>query len=466
MHATLPAQAVSPQDAAPPRTAAAGMPTVAEQWAAFLHDTRFEDLPADIVARAKSRLLDALATAVAARDLPVPAVARRFVQANRGPATVIGHADTLPTVDAAFVNATLVNGCTHDDFLAKSHPGAVAIPAAMALGEAHGVGGAELLTAIVLGYDIVARAYLGSPGMLPAFRGTGVAGAIGAAAAAGRMLALDRARMVNALGCAAMFASGFGEGFRSGTMDVKLNVGWAARTGVSAAELAAAGATASPLAFEGESGYFRAFGRTAEHAAEATRDLGKRFLIEDVVYKERPVCIFVQTPVHLALTLKARHGFDAARIERVTIRAPWLTLTNPGYTNVAPYQTPLKARISVRFTVAAALLGRPVDEYAYYDNTADADVLALSDRIELLDPAPGQDGRVDLEVVCAGASHAISGLEMDSLTPTTDKIIAKFRRLTAPTMPAGRSEALLDMVLALQDVPDIGALTALLRPAQ
>jgi 2-methylcitrate dehydratase PrpD len=459
MQATLPVQAGLPEAVTASPAAEA---TVAEQWAAFIHGTDFRDLPADTVARAKSRLLDALATALAARDLPVPAVARRFVQANRGPASVIGHAERLPAVDAAFVNATLVNGCTHDDFLAKSHPGAVAIPAALALGEARDADGASLLTAIVLGYDVVARAYLGSPGMLPAFRGSGVAGAIGAAAAAGKMLALDRRQLVNALGCSAMFASGFGEGFRSGTMDVKLNVGWASRTGVSAAELAAAGATASPLAFEGESGYFRAFGRTAEHAAEATRGLGKPFLIDDVVYKERPVCVFVQTPVHLALTLKARHDLDASRIERVTIRAPWPTLTNPGYTNVAPYQTPLKARISVRFTVAAALLGRPVDEYAYYENTTDAQVLAMSDKIELLDPAGDQDGRVDVEVVCGGVSYAVSGLEMDSLTPTTEKIIAKFKRLTAH-LPAGRSDEVLRMVLTLEDVPRLGALTALLR---
>lgn len=455
MHATLPAQAGSSEIASA---------SVAEQWAAFIHDTDLRDLPADTVARAKSRLLDSLATALAARDLPVPAVARRFVRANSGPASVIGHAERLPTVDAAFVNATLVNGCTHDDFIAKSHPGAVCIPAALALGEAHGASGASLLASIVLGYDIVARAYLGAPGMLPAFRATGVAGAIGAAAAAGKMLALDRRQLVNALGCAAMFASGFGEGFRSGTMDVKLNVGWASRTGVSAAELAAAGATASPLAFEGESGYFRAFGRSADAAPEAVRGLGRPFLIKDVVYKERPVCIFVQTPVHLALTLKARHGLDPSRIERVTLRAPELTLTNPGYTNVAPYQTPLKARISARFTVAAALLGRPVDEYGYYDNITDAEVLALSDRIDLLDPAADQAGRVDLDVVCAGVSYAASGLEMDSLTPTTEKIVAKFKRLTAH-LPSNRSEELLRLVLALEDLRDIGELMALLRSA-
>jgi 2-methylcitrate dehydratase PrpD len=462
MHRTNTAQGSSVNPGPNPETLGAPAKTVSQAWAAFIHDTHFRTLPEPVVAQAKSRLLDALATAIAARDLPVPGVARRYAQANRGPASVIGHDDRLPPMDAAFVNATLVNGCTHDDFLAKSHPGAVAIPAALALGEAHDGSGAALLAAIVLGYDIVARAYLGAPGMLPAFRATGVAGAIGAAAAAGKMLALNPPQLVSALGCAAMFASGFGEGFRSGTMDVKLNVGWAARTGVSAAELAAAGATASPRAFEGESGYFHAFGRSAGHAAQATHDLGKRFLIEDVVYKERPVCIFVQTPVHLALELKARHGLDPARIERVAIRAPLPTLTNPGYKNVAPYRSPLQARISVRFTVAAALLGRPVDEYAYYENIADAEVLALSDRIDLLEPAADQGGRVDIEVVCANVSYTISGLEMDSLTPTPEKIVAKFRRLSAH-LPAGRVEEILHVVLALEDVPHIGALTALLR---
>lgn len=444
--------------------AAGSQGTVAQQLAAFIHRTNFSDLPPETVAQAKSRLLDALATAVAARDLPVPAVARRFVQGSRGPATVIGHNERVPAVDAAFVNATLVNGCTHDDFLEKSHPGAVVVPAAIAVAEERGGGGQALLASIVTGYDIVARAYLGGPGMLPKFRGSGVAGAIGAAAAAGKMLGLGVNELANALGCSTMFASGFGEGFRSGTMDVKLNVGWACRSGVSAALLAKAGATASPLAFEGESGFFRAFAGTAERAQEAVRDLGKRFLIDDVVYKERPVCIFVQTPVHLALALQQQHGFDPARIERVAIRAPLATLTNPGYTNVAPHQTPLKARISARFTVAAALLGRPVDAYSYYENTADAEVLALSDRIELLDPAGDQGGRVDVEVLCGGATYSMSGLEMDSLTPSMDKITNKYKRLTAH-MPQGRADQLLQTVLHLEDVRDVCDLTALLRGA-
>src|SRR5690606_33993489 len=110
------------------------------------------------------------------------------------------------------------------------------------------------------------------------------------------------------------------------------------------------------------------------------------------------VCIFVQIPIHLAHRLAVEHQFDRRRIDRVTVRAPALTLSNPGYQNVAPYVSPLQARISARFTVAAALLGRPCDTYAYFDRIDDSEVLALAEQIDLLDPAPDQQGRVDVVV--------------------------------------------------------------------
>ncbi len=165
--------------------------TIAGQLASFIHATGFDDLPPQVVEQAKSRVLDALATALASRDLPVPATALEFVAANRGEATIYGHRLRVPAIDAALVNATLINGTTHDDFLDKSHPGAVTVPAATALAEERGRGGRELLTSIVLGYDLVARAYRGGPSMLPKFRATGVAGAIGAAATAGKLQGLS-----------------------------------------------------------------------------------------------------------------------------------------------------------------------------------------------------------------------------------------------------------------------------------
>src|SRR5690606_22118060 len=96
------------------------------------------------------------------------------------------------------------------------------------------------------------------------------------------------------------FAHGFGQGFLSGTDEVKLNVAMASRSGATAALLARHGATASALAFEGDSGFYRAFDGSLENVEAATAGLGERYLIEDTVYKECPVCIFTQTPIALA----------------------------------------------------------------------------------------------------------------------------------------------------------------------
>lgn len=436
--------------------------SIANGWAGFIESTRYGSLPAHVVELAKGQVLDCLATAIEAKGLPVPEVAMKFIGANQGAATIIGHSRKVPGIDAAFVNATLVNGCTHDDFLYKSHAGAVTLPAALAAAEEHGASGRDLIVSLVVGYEVVARTYLGGPTMLPRFRATGVAGAVGAAASAGKLLKLNRTELANALGCAAMFASGFGEGFKTGSMDVKLNVGWAARSGLSAAQLAAYGATSSPTVFEGESGFYRAFSNSVGAVTAALEGLGNRYLIEDTVYKELPVCIFVQTPVYLAATLMRTEKLDPAKIDRMTITAPEATLTNPGYTNIAPFETQLKARISARFTAAAALLGRPVDTYDYYYNTRDQDVLALAEKIELLEPGADQEGRVDLAIYSEGRCYQLSGKELDTLRPSLQKTIAKFRRLTMQH-PKDWADRLLEAVLNLENLRDIRGLTALLQ---
>lgn len=438
-------------------------PSVSRQLADFVHGLSCADLPAPVLERAKARILDSIATAVAARALPVPSVAVRLIAGGTGPCTLIGQGATASAPDAALVNATLVNGCSQDDFLQKSHPGALTVPGAFAIGEIHRSSGAEVIAAVVAGYEVVGRVYMGGPEMLPRFRASGVAGSVGAAATAGKLLGLDADALVHALGCGAMFSCGFGQGFLSGTMDVKLNVGMSSRNGVAAALLAQAGATASELAFEGPSGFYNAFAGGTGSVEAAMRDLGERFLIDDTVYKERPLCIFVQTPVALAVELAARGEIDPARIEKVTVTAPELTYTNPGFTNVAPFRTHLQAVVSSRFCVAAALLGRPVGEYAFYDtNRDDAEVLALAAKIELRRGAAAAGDRIQIEVLQGGRTLAIHGMENETLRPANDKIVAKFRRLAGGFL-GSRTEPVLDMVMSLETLGDVRTLTAELK---
>lgn len=436
--------------------------TVSGKLADFIHGTSFADLPPSVVEKAKLRLLDCLGTALAARGLHVPGVALAFVKGNEGPATVIGHADRLPVIDAALVNATLINGRSQDDFLQKSHPGALTVPSALAVAEAEGRTGAEVLAGIVLGYEVVGRVYMGGPRMLPRFRASGVAGTVGAAATAAKLLRLDPTRIMHSLSCAAVFAHGFGQGYLSGTNEVKLNVGMASRNGLSAAMLAKHGATASALAFEGDAGFYRAFDGSLEDIGEATRDLGKRYLIEDTVYKECPVCIFTQTPIALARGIASR--VDPAKIERVVITSPTLTHTNPGFTNVAPYETHLQAVVSARFCTAAALLGRPVEDHGFYDQLQDREVLALAEKIELR-PRPSDTERVEIEVVQRDGTVKTDGIENDTLIPTPEKVIAKFRRLVE-NVSGIDGESVIETVLRLDHVTRIRELTDLVTARQ
>ncbi|MDB6141929.1 MAG: hypothetical protein JWP80_973 [Pseudomonas sp.] len=437
------------------------VPSISQEFARFIAATLRDGVPAHVAELAQDRILDTLSTAIAAVDLPVPSVAAQLVGSNAGPASIIGRAATVPAVDAAFVNATLVNGRTQDDFLCKSHPGAVTLPAALAIADEFGGSGVDLIDAIAAGYEIVGRIYLGGPGMLPKFRATGVAGTVAAAATAARMLKLDETQTVNALGCAAIFASGFGAGFLSGTMDVKLNVGMACRNGVTAALLARAGATASPLAFEGESGFYQAFAGTTEHTGAATAGLGEHYLIEDTIYKEFPICIFIQTPIALTLALAAQSRIGPGKIGRVTVTVCDLTYTNPGFTNVPPYASSLKARVSARFCIAAALLGRPIDAFGFYENVADVEVLALGERIDLVrDPA--RNDTVTIEIEHDGHRLFIEGSEGATLKPSRDKIVAKYRRLAGPVLGANAA-AVEHLVLNLKALTDLRELTALLR---
>jgi 2-methylcitrate dehydratase PrpD len=437
-------------------------PTVSQHLAGFIAATTFERLPTSVAELAKDRILDTLSTAIAATGLPVPTVADAVVGSNAGPASIIGRARTVPALDAAFVNATLVNGRTQDDFLYKSHPGAVTVPAALAIADEFGGSGADLIAATAIGYEVIGRIYLGGPGMLPRFRATGVAGTIASAAAAAKMLKLNEAQTVNALGCAAIFASGFGAGFLSGTMDVKLNVGMACRNGEMAALLAHAGATASPLAFEGEAGFYRAIAGSVEHVGAATDALGARYLIEDTIYKEFPICIFTQTPVALSLALAAKTTLVPKKISRVTVTVCDLTYTNPGFTNRPPYESSLQARVSARFCIAAALLGRSIDQFDFYENYADPEVLELGERIDLVLDRERKD-TVTVAIEHDGEQLSIEGSEGATLRPTREKVIAKYRRLAVPVLGRQVAADVEERVLSLEHLTDLHDLTTPLR---
>ena len=185
--------------------------SISKHLAGFIHNLNFREIPPEVIARAKSLILDALATAVAGRDLPYPKMAFNTVEKNRGNATVFTYGVEVPPMDATFVNSIMVSSIGQDDMLYRFHPGAVVIPAVLAISEEKNSIGSEVITAVVVGYEIMGRVYLAAPHIVPRFRGVSVFGPLGAAAACGRLLRLNGDQLVNALGYAANLSSGITE---------------------------------------------------------------------------------------------------------------------------------------------------------------------------------------------------------------------------------------------------------------
>ena len=165
-----------------------------------LEQSAFDALPPAVVAVAKEMMVNAAAVGLAGAAQAEGQALTRFVQemGGNGRCTIIGKGLRTSPVYAALANGVMIHLLDFDDEIIpyRSHPSSVIFPVVMALGEMHGGAGPDVLAAFVLGCEVTAKleAALG-----PDAAFSDVAGAIGAAVAAGRLLGLDAAGLEQAV---------------------------------------------------------------------------------------------------------------------------------------------------------------------------------------------------------------------------------------------------------------------------
>src|SRR5436190_5467883 len=265
-----------------PALAAASHDTsLTDYVAGFVVATRANDIPADVMHLGKRSVIDALGLALAGAASQTSAITRRYLATlgieTASGSTVIGSDLRLPARFAAFANGVSIHADDYDDTqlaIAKdrvygllTHPTAPALPPVLALAERDRRSGRDLMTAYQVGVEVECKV---AEAILPrhyqqGFHSTATCGAIGAAAAAAKLLGLDRDATRRALSLGATQAGGLRENF--GTMTKPFHAGRAAESGVVAAELAALGFTASPNGLEADRGFFRATGGGFDAAA-------------------------------------------------------------------------------------------------------------------------------------------------------------------------------------------------------
>ncbi len=356
--------------------------------AGFAACADIDALPAHVTRQAQACLLYGLAVGLASRHATAPRIAAASLDIEYGaqPGQAVRFLDgKLVSVGAAaFANAVLLHSRVQEDAHPTGHVGVVVVPAALAVAQRVNARGADLLAAIVAGYEVALRigrdhtANASSRG----FRSTSLYGVFGAAAAASRLMGLNTDKTANALALAANATAGLREFVNAGTEEFPLHAGTAARDGISAAHFAQAGVQAAGTSLEGGAGFFNAYGDSGtDYGARLTLQLGQSFEFLGVTYKPYPVCQFNRSVIRGVLDLRARAA--DAPLERMTIRMNPFEADFVGMRYTGPFRTFPQTFMSVPFCAGLAWSTGGVSLSGIHDFD-NSDVRACIARIEVV----------------------------------------------------------------------------------
>ncbi len=364
------------------------------QLARWVSALSYRDLPDRTKAVVRLALLDTVGCGTYGYATPWTQALLKWAQAGGGKGRARVWCDLpagqsgLRVADAAMVNGTASHAFELDDYHnAKLHPGAVVIPAAMAMAEELNASGEQLVTAIAAGYEVMIRSSLALNPSAARLRGwhlTGACGPFGAAAACAVLMGLDAERTAWALGLAGTQGAGLWAFNADGAMSKRLHAGKAAHSGVLAAELAAAGFTGPTQIYEAEDGGFLKAYSDASNVAPLTQDLGRVYHLDAVSIKPYSCCGSTHAYIDAALQLRHRLGdrWDAARPVRVGMSK--VVDVQCGFDYIPT--TVLSAQMSLRYCVAAALTDGQVLPAQFSDEKMHDPALgALAATLELVD---------------------------------------------------------------------------------
>jgi 2-methylcitrate dehydratase PrpD len=414
---------------------------------------QFDELPAAVVDKVKTGLLDMLSCALEAGTLPWGCQAIQMAtRGGSGPAQIVGTKFRVSPGDAAFANATLGHGLVREDMHtgAVSHLGVVIYPALLALAARQPVSGKDFIVAAVCGYEggaAIGRALVDKD-FVRFHRPTGTTGPIGGALAGSILLGLDENAAVSAIGLAANTASGLNEWPFCGGDEMFFHPGFAARNAVTAVELASLGAFASEASLDGQAGLFAALGRADRIASVAPfqRDCWE---ILSVYYKPAPACNYAQTACQAALG--AGSEIKSRDIAAIRVACSAAAVAYPGCDYAGPFERVLQAKMSIQYCVAATLATGKIEE-ANYRLLDDSEVtrlikiMSLESHAEFTANYPAAQGAEVTLTMRDGATHQ---QRLRDLVPSSpDQIRARF----ASPSP------LLDFVDNLEAQPDVAQL--------
>ncbi len=448
------------------------MTMLTDRLAAWAGETRFEDLPGEVVECIRLRILDQLGVMLAAGPQELVAQAKRAALALTpgSGARIIGDPADVSMMTAAFVNGVRSAVLEFDDTHIESfiHPTAPVVAVAFPEAWRRRTPGRALIAAVASAMELTCRLGLIPPARLHeiGFHPTAVFGGFGGVFALAKLRGLGRTQTLDALGAAGSLAAGINASFEDGSSTKMMHIGMAATGALRAVSLAEAGISGPRTVFDGQFGFLRSHvqGRDDHRWPRATEELGARWEVLAIASKVYP-CAFTMLPhIECALILRARHGIRPEEVVGVTARIgrrSFRTVCEPVEDKRRP-ATSWHGRISLQHTIAEALVRGRMDKGAYSEAAIRdpainriADLVVHEDDPATVAQRSGgevsvtlRDGRV--------VSHRIEDMRGTIANPMTrEDIVAKFLANAADVLGEARAQQVVEEVLALDRQADV-----------
>jgi 2-methylcitrate dehydratase PrpD len=440
--------------------------------ASFVAAVRADDLPSEIVERAKAFVLDNAAVAlVGTRQPAYQSVADALADSygtGESPLIGTGRAAALPA--AVLLNGVAIGDFEYEHVGSNAHPAASVFPAVLALTAKLGRSGRDLLTAMVVGYEVAARIGRASTTAVESIRGfhnPGINGTLGAAAAASWLLELDPERIAWALGIAASSSAGLMAFSTTGAMTKRLHPARAGQLGLESALLAGSGVTGPADVLENPAGYFHAFS-PAPQVERVVEGLGSTWIGTRMIIKLAPVHGYAQ-PFAYAIDRRF-DGDDRPTTSSITaVRViSSAAAAEPSHRGTEP-RSLVEAQYSVAFCIAASLARAIARSPLEFDEQLvhDQDVRRLAHLIKVEpDPRIEFGGAIHMRV--DGADITLDAVDYPSPRSAAELrglVAAKAGRATATLLDHERYSRLVAAVDGLDRAESVRGLVASLRPA-
>jgi 2-methylcitrate dehydratase PrpD len=452
-------------------TSTAVVPTLGE-WVSGL---KLADIPQNVADHLKVCLLDSLGCGLFAAAQPWGAFAGNVAvsMSRGGVSSLFIRTEKVSPADAALANGTAIHGFELDDAHVSSshHPGAVTVPAVLAVAEARDASGADALVALAAGYEVGIRIGVcaGVSHSTSGFHVMGTVGTFGAAAAAAHLLKLSPSQTAHALGIGGTQAGGLYSA-RTGAMTKRFHAGRASQSGTLAAFLAEQGFTGSLDVVEAPFGGFMSTMRGQFAPETILQDLGARWEVARVGLKPYASCASSHTIVDSVRDLR-RRGLTADGLARLTIR-----MSKKGQLNVGWRYQPgdvIAAQMNGYYIAAVTLLdGDAFIEQFAEGRLADPKILDLLPRIEILhDPELDRGGaskRHAVQVDAVLRNGRTMSVSVEQRRGSVDNPLSateaeqKFRRLAATSLREPEVDEVIELVQRMEREPGVERLMSLL----